>query len=100
MIDRAMKHAIMLEDPVEITEPQEFRILINELDLVTHRCHFWIEGDEDKRYVGEISDPAIATPENIYKQSLGQPVALIVTAKATLKDGEIDRLYISDAREP
>jgi hypothetical protein len=45
---------------------------------------------------GKITDPAVANDVNLYTRALADGTELIVTAKPTLKDGIITKLFISD----
>jgi hypothetical protein len=47
---------------------------------------------------GKITDPALAIPGSVYTSALDRGLPLKVTAKPTLKDGEIHTLYVSDAK--
>ncbi|WP_035682431.1 DUF7947 five-stranded beta-barrel domain-containing protein, partial [Bradyrhizobium liaoningense] len=51
----------------------------------------------DKVVLGKISDAALDQPNNIYTRALNEGQTLHVTAKPTLKDGELHKLYISSA---
>jgi hypothetical protein len=46
---------------------------------------------------GKITDPALEHHGNIYTAALNEGSTLRVIAKPTLKEGEINRLFISDA---
>jgi hypothetical protein len=52
--------------------------------------------DSEKRISAEISDPAVAIPNNAYATAFAARRPLKVRAKAVLKAGEIDKLHISD----
>jgi len=53
--------------------------------------------DGGRVVAGKITDPALDTPGNKYTAALNEGAVLRVTAKPTLKDGELHRLFISDA---
>lgn len=103
-IDKPMRDAIEAPDPTEIGPTQTFRILISELDLKNRTCKFSFlddpEPDEEHRLNGEIIDPILHAPNNPYSAALASQTTLEVVAKPELKDGEIERLYIMDARSP
>ncbi|MEQ8321417.1 MAG: hypothetical protein RH946_14200 [Rhodospirillales bacterium] len=58
-----------------------------------------IVGEEGNKLFVKITDPALQTPENIYSHSLDQQTAIHATVKPTLRDGEIAKIFISDAKE-
>ena len=53
--------------------------------------------DIDKVVPGKITDPALGRPGNVYTAALNDGATLLVAAKPTLRDGEIKRLFVSDA---
>jgi hypothetical protein len=53
--------------------------------------------DAGQIVAGKVTDPALAQSHNVYTRALDDGSPLRVTAKPTLKDGRITRLYISDA---
>jgi hypothetical protein len=52
--------------------------------------------DRNERTNGEITDPILLMPNNPYPAALNSHRWLAVVGKPQLKDGEIERLYISD----
>jgi hypothetical protein len=58
------------------------------------------EPDQEYRLSGEISDPVLHAPNNPYSAALASQTTLEVIAKPELRDGEIEKLYILDARSP
>jgi hypothetical protein len=53
--------------------------------------------DYDIVVPGRVTDPAVTLDENLYIRALADGTELIVMAKPTLKDGQITKLFISDA---
>lgn len=97
-IDAKAREIIDAPDPVEIRSETQFDILISELDVKTHACKVTLRdhADQERRIAGEITDPQIKMPSNPYSRSLDAQKYISVKGKAQIKDGEIDRLFISD----
>jgi hypothetical protein len=98
-IDRATRAVIDAAEIPEITNEKAYRVLISELDLKTRSRKVSFEADEDTeaRYPGEITDPAISLPNNVYAITMAARQWLDVKAKLQLKDGEIDKVYVSNS---
>jgi hypothetical protein len=54
--------------------------------------------DNNQIVSGKITDPSLGQPGNVYTAALNEGTNLQVTAKPTLKDGAIKRLFVSDAK--
>lgn len=95
--DEADKAAILRSEDDEITENRHFDISITELDLERGTCKTRMLGDaEDKRISAVITDPQLQQSNNPYSLAFAAGEAISVIAKALIKDGEVDRLFISD----
>lgn len=92
----AEKASIMADDPIEVGAEQSYHVLITELDMETGGCKIAFLDDPEPRFSGKITDPAFSIPNNNYVLAMAGRKEIIVRAKATLKSGEIERLYISD----
>lgn len=89
---------IRSEQELEVGDMADYDcVLISELNIRTGHCNLEIDGIE-KTVTGKINDPALNEPNNIYSQSLNDHIGFVCTAKPILKDGEIHKLYISDAK--
>ncbi len=97
-IDKPTRDAIEAPEPIEIGPTGRFEVLLSELDLKNKSCKFSMRDDDDPdhRTNGEITDPVLLTPNNPYSAALDSQRWLAVIGKAQLKDGEIEKLYISD----
>lgn len=101
-INAEMKAAI-LEEIEEITSEQTYYAVITELDLENQTCklRFCNENGEiakdSNRVKGQITDPTIMTSENHYIVSMVSAKPIQIKAKAALKNGQIQKLFISDA---
>jgi len=98
LVDKPTRDAIEGPEPIEIGDTSQFEILLSELDLKNKSCKFSLrdEDDPDRRTNGEITDPVLSTPNNPYATALNGQRWLTVWGKPQLKEGEIERLYISD----
>jgi hypothetical protein len=97
-VDANMRLTIDSNDPYEVGPESIFEILISELDLKNRSCKFLLREDEDteQRYSGDITDPQIGLPRNPYSAAMDSQRWIMVKGKPRLRDGEIERLYISD----
>jgi hypothetical protein len=97
-IDKATRDAIDAPETLEVGPTAVYEILISELDLKNRTCKFALRDDDndDARYNGEITDPVIRQPHNPYSAALDDQKWIPVKGKPQLKDGDIERLYISD----
>jgi len=97
VLDEADKAAITSPAGLSVDEERSYTVLISELDMQTGACHVDIEGEEDgARYPAKITDPEVALPNNVYVLSMAAQKPLGVRAKATVRDGAIERLFISN----
>lgn len=108
-IDQATKDAILSsDDDTQLTPLRDFRIVITEMDKERGTAKVrLIEQDGDSeadsedestaRINAKISDPAFEATDNAYLASFVSGSALSVKAKASIKDGLIRMLYVSDA---
>jgi hypothetical protein len=95
-ISRAERDAILAEAETELTSEQTYHVIITEVDIETGACKVSLDPTDDARYTGKITDPALSVPMNAYVMALAQKKTLSVRAKALLRSGEIERLYISN----
>ena len=101
-VDAQMRTAIEANDPYEIGAEGLFEIRITELDLKNRSCKFQLREDEDQeqRYSGEITDPVIMVPHNPYSSAMDSQRWVTVRGKPQLRDGELEKLYISNVAMP
>ena len=96
-IDEKEKNRINKSNDNELTELKDFTILATELDLEKGTCKIHIDGDTaEKRISASISDPAFLSLNNAYSMAFASGEKLNVKAKALIKDGEIEKLFIFD----
>jgi len=96
-IDDATAEVIRSREPLTVGNSNTYRVKLEGVFKTNGACRVRIT--ENNRIVsGKITDPSVGTPGNVYTQALNDAAELVVTAKPTLKDGEIKRLFISDAK--
>ncbi|SDO28906.1 hypothetical protein SAMN04487957_10561 [Halomonas shengliensis] len=105
-IDQALKDSVMSSVDEELINEKTYSVTISEMDYERRTCKVRLVGDENDdsldedglppRISGVITDPAVELQGNLYLQAFMSQRPLDVRAKATLKDGSITRLYISD----
>lgn len=97
VLDEADKAAITSPAGLSVDEERSYVVLISELDMQTGACHVDIDGDEARaRHPAKITDPECSLPNNAYVMSMAAQEPLAVRAKATIRDGVIERLFISN----
>jgi hypothetical protein len=89
------KAAITAETPTEVGEEHIYTLTISELDLDNGKCKIRLQDDPLVRFDGRIMDPVINLPNNDYAVAMAAHKALTVRGKPTLKDGEIQEIFIS-----
>ena len=47
---------------------------------------------------GKITDPALALPENVYSHALDTKQPIVLTGKPTIRDKQLQQLFVSDAK--
>jgi hypothetical protein len=97
-VDVATRDIIDAPEPTEIKEATDYEILISEFDYKNRSCKFSFRDQDnpDDRFNGDITDPVAQSAKNPYSTALDNQRWIWVRAKAQIKDGELDKLYISD----
>jgi hypothetical protein len=96
-ITEADAEVIRGEGDMEVEPMADYRVQrIREINLNTGHCIMDVEGVGEVR--GKITDPALENPSNVYTSALDEHSPVIVRAKAVRKNGEVYRLFVSDAR--
>ncbi|WP_281019981.1 MULTISPECIES: hypothetical protein [unclassified Minwuia] len=98
IIDEPVAQALRSKGEMEVADEMETTMTIRSLNLDTGTGSADWDGEEGGRISIKVTDPALALPKNVYSGSLDGQIPIAVTAKPVLKDGEISRLYVSDAR--
>ncbi|MCW2763362.1 MAG: hypothetical protein JWR85_3563 [Marmoricola sp.] len=95
VIDRAERDAIYAVDPPQIGNEVEIELLFVEMNLDSKSCRVVGAGEDDHRVSAEITDPEFLVPNNAYVTAFAAKSPLVVRAKPTLRDGSVERWYIS-----
>lgn len=105
-IDQAFKDAVLSGEDEDLIGERTYTITISEMDYDRHTCKVRFTGEEQdvpcdedglpSRINAIITDPAMEMEANQYVKAFISRRPIEVKAKATLKDGDITRLYISD----
>lgn len=97
VVDEADKAAINSEATLRVEEEKVYDVLLTELDIDDGSCRVHLAGDpEGERHDGRITDPAIQVPNSPYAVAFAAQERMSVQAKATTREGAIERLYISN----
>ncbi len=100
VIDEATSQAARAVAADEVSEERSWTIRITELDWETSsaKIRFEDDGAEDGRFRAVITDPAIGVRDNPYVRALASQTPIKVRGKATLREGEIQALYVSNTQ--
>lgn len=96
-LDVSDKETIMSEGATEITRERNWPAIITELDRENATGKVRLAGDDEARVPISITDPAFKVIDSIYLKSFVAASQINLVGKAELGDGEIKRLYISNA---
>jgi hypothetical protein len=98
VVDQAAADAIRSESADEVTAEKTWRVRITELDVESSTAKVRLDGDaqQERRIKAIITDPSARVLANAYAQALLSQAEIDVRGKATLRDGEIAQLYISN----
>jgi hypothetical protein len=99
LVDRSVRDGLDAPGGDVIVAPARvYEIMLSELDLKNRSCKFQMreENDPDHRVNGEITDPVVQLANNPYSAALSAQRWLSVQAKAEIREGELEKLYISD----
>lgn len=96
VVGQAEKEAIISDTPLEVGDEGVFTVVITELDMESGACKVSLPSEPEERINGRITDPAFSTPNNPYALAMAAKLALDVRAKPTFRDGEMDKLFISN----
>lgn len=95
VVDKITRDAIEADAPPEIGNEARISVRFVEMNLDSRGCRIAMGSDEEQRFAAEITDPELLVPNNAYATAFAAQTELTVRAKPTLRDGEIDRWYIS-----
>jgi hypothetical protein len=72
-------------------------LLISGVELVEQRLLSRLGGKRPKIVSGKIADEELGKPGNVYTRALNDGLVLKVIAQPTMKEGKINRLFITHA---
>ena len=96
VLDEPVAEVLRSHEGLELGDEVEYDVELVGVFKNNGACRVKLRG-RDKVVLGKISDAALDQPNNIYTRALNEGQTLHVTAKPTLKDGELYKLYISSA---
>ncbi|MBI3698882.1 MAG: hypothetical protein HY242_00370 [Afipia sp.] len=96
-VDEAAAEVLRATEPLQLGDTQEYEVLVEGVFKTNGACRLRLMPD-DRVVAGKITDPALTVPGSVYTSALDQGLPLHITAKPTLKDGEVHSLYVSDAK--
>lgn len=97
VIGAAEKDAIEASDPPEIIDEAEYHVRLHEVNKDNSSCKISLVDEPDVRIVAVITDPVFALPNNVFVLAFASDAPITVRAKAAVKDGAIEKLYISNS---
>jgi hypothetical protein len=97
IVDEASAEVLRARDPLQLGDAQEYQVLVEGVFKTNGACRLKLISD-GRVVSGKIVDPALAIAGSVYTSALDRDLPLQITAKPTLKDGEIHTLYVSDAK--
>jgi hypothetical protein len=95
-IDEPVAVALRSHGEIAVGDSTTYRVKLEGVFKTSGACRVRLI-DQDIVVSGKVTDPAVALDENLYTRALADGTELIVTAKPTLKNGQITKLFISDA---
>lgn len=96
LIDEPSAEVLRSREEMQVGDTAKYEVEIEGVFKTNGACRVRLL-DGGRVVAGKITDPALDTPGNKYTAALNEGAVLRVTAKPTLKDGELHRLFISDA---
>lgn len=95
VIDKAMRDAIDSERPITVGEETTIGVRFVEMNLDSRSCRITLGALEEERFMADVTDPEFLLSNNPYAMAFAAKQELMVRAKPTLRDGAVDRWYIS-----
>ena len=98
IIDEPAAEVLRARDIMSVGDAKKYKVRLEGVFKTNGACKVRLL-DQDRVVSGKITDPAVSNPGNIYTTALNEGAVLQVTAKPTLRKGELHRLFISDAKK-
>lgn len=96
-IDEASADVLRSHKELSVGDVGEYKVNLEGVFKTNGACRVKLAGTH-KIISGKITDPSVGIAGNIYTRALNEGATLVATAKPTLQNGEINRLFISNAR--
>jgi hypothetical protein len=96
-LDRSDKERILSQADAVVTDERKWTGVLVELDRERATGRVRLDGDSESRVAVTITDPAFATKSSPYLAAFVSGAHLTMIGKAELSEGEIKRLFISNA---
>lgn len=97
VVDQALKDAIRAAGELVLGDERMVAVRFVEMNLESKTCRLRLadSAEEDQKHQGEITDPEFLMPQNAYAVAFAAKSPLTVRARPILRDGEIEKWYIS-----
>lgn len=97
VVDQALKDAIRAAGELTLGDEMMVSVRFVEMNLESKTCRLRLadSAEDDQKHQGEITDPEFLMPQNAYAVAFAAKSPLTVRARPTLRDGEIEKWYIS-----
>jgi hypothetical protein len=96
MIDEPIAVALRSRGEIAVGNNTTYRVKLEGVFKMSGACRVRLI-DDGIVVPGKVTDPAVTRDGNLYTRALADGTVLIVLAKPILKDGNITKLFISDA---
>lgn len=96
-IDEPMAEVIRSKDKLEVEDMKSYNCLVKAINIETGSAQLQVEGSDSLLHAA-INDPILHEVGNVYTSALHNHSELVVNAKATSKNGKINKLFVSDAK--
>ncbi len=97
VIDEPLAESMRSQEELEVGTQAIFKGIILGVDKVTGTCRVKL-AENGQEIRGKITDPALKSTHNVYTAALDTAHQVSLTAKPILKNGELSKLFISDAK--
>lgn len=98
VIDEPAAEVLRSPETLSLGDKEEYEVKIHGVFKTNGACRVEILGESKKKIVsGKIADPELGKPGNVYTRALNEGLVLNVVAQPTIKDGKINKLFITRA---
>ncbi len=96
VVDEPMAEVMRSKEKLEIEAMKQYNCLVKGINIETGSAFLLVEGSEILLHA-TINGPVLNEAGNIYTTALNSHAELVISAKATSKNGKINKLFVSDA---